>query len=144
MARISVTVWKLDQILRAFDAHERVVDWRASDDCAHRHGAVGQGLRDAEDVRSHAERIGAESIPSAAEARNHLIEDQQYVVRRANVAQARKVTAWRHEDAGGARERLDDDGGDVLRAVSCDERLERIGELSATLRLTPRERVLFK
>ncbi len=60
---------------------------------------------------------------------------------RADLTQAFQVALRRHEDAGRARKRLHDAGGDGLRAVQGDEALEVIGEFGAVLGLALREGV---
>ncbi len=79
-------------------------------------------------------------MADATEAGDDLVEDQQDAMLVAERAQTLQIVFRRREHAGGAGERLDDDGGDGLRPMFRDESFQRIGIGRAALRLAPRER----
>lgn len=109
---------------------------------AHRHHAVGQTLGAGDDVRQHAELVGRPVRAQAAEAGDHLVEDQQDAVAVADFAQAPQIALGRDQHAGGAGHRLDDDGGDGGWVVQGqDARFQFVGELGAMLRLAAAEGV---
>ena len=140
--RVRVAVRKLEHVFGAAGGHERVVDVLLRDHGAERLRAVGHLLRDVQDVRRHAERFRARQRAGAAEARDDLVEDQQDVVRGADLAQALQIALRRHDDARRARERLDDHRRDVRRVVQRDQVEQAIGQLGAVFRHAARERVL--
>ena len=102
-------------------------------DRAHRHGGVGQALRHRQDVGDDAEPVGAERRAEPAEAGDDLVEDQQDAVPVADLAQPLQIAERRHQHAGRSGHRLDDHGGDGVRAVQRDQRFERVGEMRALL-----------
>jgi hypothetical protein len=55
---------------------------------SHGHDAVGDALGRDHDVGRHAEIIGAEGLPEAPEAGDHLVEDEQDAVLVADLAKA--------------------------------------------------------
>ena len=91
---------------------------------ADRRVAAGQALGDRGDVRHDAPVLGGEHRPGAAEAGDHLVEDQQDPVAVADPADRRPVERVRRVDAGGGRDRLADHGGDGLRALVEDRALD--------------------
>ena len=62
----------------------------------------------------------------------------------ANGAQAFQIALRRHEDAGGARDRLDNHRGDGGGVMQGDETFQLIGKLGAMLGLTTGEAVLLR
>ena len=137
MAGIRIAVEQLDHRLGA--GHERVVDARLHKDRPHRHGAVGDAFGGGDHVRRDAEVVGAERRAQPAECGNDLIEDEQDIVLGADGGQALQVTARRNEDAGRARDGLDDDGGDGRGIVQGDQPFQIVGQLGAVLRLAAAE-----
>ena len=75
-------------------------------------------------------------MTEAAEAGDHLVEDQQDAVPVADRAQPLQITLWRRQHAGRSGHRLDDNRGDGRRAVQCDDALELVGKVRAPFRLT--------
>ncbi len=75
----------------------------------------------------------ANGLPSAAEAGDDFIEDQQDAVLVADFAQALQVADRWDQAAGGAGDRLDKASGDRVGAVSVDEALKVIGEVDAAM-----------
>ena len=59
-------------------------------------------------------------------------------------AQPLEVALGRHQAAGGAGDRLDEAGGDVLGAVQVDEAREVVGEVGAVLALAAHEVVFLQ
>jgi hypothetical protein len=86
--------------------------------------------------------VGGEGVPGAAPAGDDLVEHEQDAARVAELAQALEVAARRRQAAGRARDRLDEDGGDVRAADEGAEPREVVGELAALLRLARHEAVL--
>ena len=86
----------------------------------------------------------AKVCPVRPKPRDHLVEHQQDAVRVADLAQALEVALRRHEAAGGAGDRLDEAGGDVLRAVQVDDPHEVVGEFGAVRAFARREEVLLE
>ena len=121
--------------------HERVVDLLRHQHRAHRHRAVGEPLGARDDVRRHAEFLRGERRAGAAEAGDHLVEDQQDAVLVADLAQALEIALRRNQHAGRTRDRLDDHRGDRRCVVQRDQPLEIVGELGAVRRQAARERV---
>jgi hypothetical protein len=74
--------------------------------------AVGHALGEADHVGDDAVALGGEGVAEPAEAGDHLIEDEQDVMRPGDLAQALEIALRACEHAGRARHRLDDDGGD--------------------------------
>ena len=139
IAGIGVAVGELDEVLGA--VHEGVVDLLLHEDRAHRDGAVGDALGGQHDIRHDAEMIDGEGRAEAAEAGDDLVEDEQDAVLVADRAQLLEIALGRHQHAGGAGDRLDDDRGDGRGVVQGDEALKLVGELGAMLGLAAREGV---
>jgi hypothetical protein len=135
MRRIGIAVEQLDGVLGA--VHEGVVDALARDDPAHRDGAGGDALGEAEKVRRHAIALGGKGVAEAAEAGDHLVEDQQNAVLVADRAQPIEIAFGRRQHAGRAGHRLDDDRGDGRSAVQRDDAFEFVGEVAAPLPARP-------
>ena len=133
MRRIGVAVKQLDDVLGP--VHEGVVDALARDHAAHRHGAGGDALGEAEQVGDHAIALGGKGVAEAAEAGDDLVEDQQNAVTVADGAQPLQITFGRRQHAGRAGHRLDDHGGDRRGAVQRDDAFELVGEMPAPFRL---------
>jgi hypothetical protein len=129
-------VEQLDRVFRAL--HVRVVDLLARDHAAHRHGAVVHALGERDEIRRDAERLRAEPRAHAAEARDHLVEDQQDPVLGADLAQALEIALGRNDHAGGALHRLDDHRGDGRGVVQRHDALELVRQMRAPFRLTLR------
>ncbi len=125
---VGVAVGKFEHVLGAALCHEGVVDLLARHAAAQRLGAVGHLLGEVQDVRRHAEHLGARPAAAAAEAGDDLVEDQQDVVLRADLAQALQVASRRDHHTGRAGERLHDHGGDVARVVQGDHVQQLVGQ----------------
>ncbi len=136
---IGVAVEQLDGVLGT--RHEGVVDLAAHDHAAHRHHAVREPLGAGDDIRRDVELLCGERRSRAAEARDHLVEDQQDAVLRAQLAQPLQVAFRRQQHAGRARDRLDDHGRDRRGVVQPDQPLQLVGEFRAVLGQAARERV---
>ncbi len=130
---------KLDEMLGA--VHEGLVDFLLHEHRAHRDGAVGDALGGQHDIRHDAEIIEGERRAETAEAGDDLVEDEQDAVLVADRAQPLEIALGRHQHAGGAGDRLDDDGGDGRGIMQGDDALKLVGELDAVLRLAAREGV---
>ncbi len=85
MRRISIAVEQLDDVFGP--AHEGVVDALAHQHAAHRHRARRDALGKRDHVGDDAIALGGEGIAEAAEAGDHLVEDQQDAVLVADRAQ---------------------------------------------------------
>ena len=99
---------------------EVVGDLVAHDRAAQGHVAGGHALRERHDVRDDPFVVGSEPLPGPAESGHDLVEHEEDPVLVAERAQAPQVTIGRDEDAGRSGDRLDDDRGDVLRALVPD------------------------
>ena len=62
----------------------------------------------------------------------------------ADLAQTLKVSLGRHQNTGGAGDRLDHAGGDGVATEKLDETLQVLGELGAPFRLSLGETVLWQ
>ena len=130
---------ELDQVLGP--VHEGVVDLLFREDRPHRDDAIGKPLGGRDEVRHDAEMVDRKGCAEAAEAGDHLVEDEQDAVLVADGAELLEIAFRRDEHAGGARDRLDDHGGDGRSVVEPDQPLEIVGELGAVLRLAAGEGV---
>ena len=83
--------------------------------------------------------VEPEHAPGAAEAGDHLVDDQQHAVARADVAQRREVAVVRHLDRLPERDRLGDDGGDGVGPLAQDRPLDVAGALERTAALARAE-----
>ena len=81
-------------------------------------------------------------MAEAAEAGDDLVEDQQDAVLGRDLAQLLQVALGRRQDAGRARHRLDDDGGDGGGVVQVDEPGQLVGQVRAPLGLALGEGLL--
>jgi len=88
---------------------------------AQRHVGTRQPLRHRHDVRHHAPVVDAEPLAGPPEARHHLVGDEQHALIVADPPQPRHVLLGGYEDAVGADDGLDEDGGDVPRALHLDD-----------------------
>ena len=80
--------------------------------------AAGQSLRQAQEVRADARLLAGEERAGAAEADRDLVRDQQHAVAVAGLAQEREVHGVVHAHRARAlHQRLDDDGGDLVRVL---------------------------
>jgi hypothetical protein len=77
-----------------------------------------------------AEAVGGERRAEAAEAGDHLVEDQQDVVLVADRPQALQIALRRDQHAGRAGHRLDDHRGDVGGVVQGDDPLQVVGQVA--------------
>ena len=74
----------------------------------------------------------ANAWPVRPKPRDHLVEHEQDPVRVADFPQPLAGSPWaERRHAGGARDRLDEARGDVLRAVQIDEALQVVRQLGA-------------
>ena len=96
-------------------------------DAAERDVAAGDALRELHDVRLDAVVLQPEPAAGAAEAGDHFVGDQQHVVARADLADAREVVGGRDDDAAGALDRLGDERGDGVGALAQDRLFELVG-----------------
>ena len=108
-----------------------LVDIVTYGDRTHRLRAVGQRLRHRDHVRCDAEGLRGEGLPRAAEAADHLVEHEKDAVTGAYLADALQIALRRHDDAGGPRDRLDEDRCDPLLADQLYEAQQIVGELDA-------------
>src|SRR5262249_28729327 len=75
----------------------------------------------------------AEHVANAAEARHHLIRDQQYAVTVADLAHERPVVRWRHDHTTRTLDRLGDERPHGVPALEDGLRPERGGRDSPEL-----------
>ncbi len=92
---------------------------------AERHVGRGDSLGGDEDVGLHVPVVDGKPLAGAAPAGHHFVGDEEHAVAVADLAQAREVFGRRNEDAVGADNRLDDDGGHV--ALVADHVLDVVG-----------------
>ncbi|MPM82164.1 hypothetical protein SDC9_129225 [bioreactor metagenome] len=124
---------ELQHVLGATLRHEGVVNLLGGDHAAQRLRTVGHLLGEVQDVRRHAESLGPGPGAAAAKASDDLVKNQQDVVLRADLADARKVTDRGNHHAGRAREGLHDHGGDVARIVQGDHVQQLVGQRAAAV-----------
>ncbi|CAM2153920.1 hypothetical protein PT2222_20340 [Paraburkholderia tropica] len=129
-----IAVEELDRAVRGA-VHNRVVDVIRHSDGRHRHGAVGDRLGHGDEIGRHAETLRRERFAGAPEAADHLVEYQQNAVRRADFAQPFEIAFGRNQHAGRSRNRFDDTGCDVFRAVEKDEAQQVVREFAAVFGL---------
>eukprot|EP00179_Madagascaria_erythrocladioides_P001226 CAMPEP_0198307382 /NCGR_PEP_ID=MMETSP1450-20131203/272_1 /TAXON_ID=753684 ORGANISM="Madagascaria erythrocladiodes, Strain CCMP3234" /NCGR_SAMPLE_ID=MMETSP1450 /ASSEMBLY_ACC=CAM_ASM_001115 /LENGTH=480 /DNA_ID=CAMNT_0044009961 /DNA_START=38 /DNA_END=1478 /DNA_ORIENTATION=+ len=119
-------------------------DWRAQPDHAERQERAVDALGARHNVRDHAVRVlEAEPAARAPEAVHHLVANEHNAVLVAQLAQAAQVARRRANEAVGARDGLDDDGGHGVRALGV-EQLAHVREVVVRHlvgRLAPAERV---
>ena len=96
---------------------ERVGDLSADDHAAQRQVAGVDALGEAHEVGLHAPLLEGEPLAAATEPGHHLVADHHDAVAIAPLADALEVPVRRHQDAVGADDRLDDDGGDGVPAL---------------------------
>ncbi|MNQ54777.1 hypothetical protein D3C85_688510 [compost metagenome] len=128
MAGIGVAVEELDAGGGGVIDHS-LIDFAAHPDRAHRHGAIGQALGADQQVGNDAKGLGRGSPADATEAGDDLVEDQQDAMAGREFAKTLQIADRRHDHPGGARQRLDDDGGDGLGAMRPDQGLQIIGQM---------------
>ena len=104
---------------------ERVGDGLADDDAAQRHVARVDALGEADEVGGHVPVVDGEPFAAAPEAGHDLVADHHDAVLVAQVPHALEVAGRRHQDAVGADDGLEHDGGDGVRALDHDH----IGEV---------------
>ena len=121
--------------------HQGVVNAASDDGGAHRDRAIRNALRNGHNVGRHLEKLRRERRSQAAEARDDLIEDEEEAVAVADGAQLLEIAFWRQQHPCRSGHRLDDDGGDGVRAVKADQALQVIGKLCAMLGQSPAEGV---
>ena len=136
MAGIGIAVEQLDHVFRA--SHERFIDLLRSEDRAHRDHTAGNALGRGYEVGNDAEIIDRKRRTKTAETGDDLVEDQQYVVLGADLAQALQVTLRRDEHTGRSGHRLDDNRSDVGGIVQGDNLFQIIGKLDTIFRLAAR------
>ena len=119
---------------------EHVHDLAGGDEGGDRQHAAAERLAQDDAVGTDALVLECEPGAGAAEARLHLVEDQQHAVRVADAAQPGEIARRRHDDAGLALDRLDQhrrrlgrdralDGGEIAerhRAEAGRERSEAV------------------
>ena len=91
-------------------------DVMAHADRAQREIAGSQSLGHAEQIGNNLPVIDGEPLAGAAEARHDFVGDHQDAVLVAELAHAFEISIGRNENAVGAGHRLEDEGGDGLRA----------------------------
>jgi hypothetical protein len=143
MRGVGVAVEELDPALRR-RARDLPVDIIADHDAAHRHGAVGEALGHCDEIRHDPEGLCREGLSGAAEAGDHLVEDQQDPVPVADLAESLQVPPGRDQDSGRAGDRLDEARRDGVAPVEFGEALEILSEIFAMLALPRREAVLLE
>ena len=142
MGRVGVAVGKLDGVVGTTGGHEGVADVLLDHHATQRLGAVGDLLGEVDDVGRDAKGLGAGPVAGAAETGDHLVKNQQDVVRRADLAQALQIALGRNDHAGRTGERLDDHGRDVGGVVQADHVEQLVGQLGAGLGHAPRKRAV--
>src|SRR6185295_6601516 len=80
-------------------------------------------------------------MAQAAESGDHLVEDEEDAVPRADFPQALEVAFRRHQHAGRARYRLDDHRRDRRRIVQRAKPLQLVRKFQTLFGLTARERI---
>jgi hypothetical protein len=106
-------------------AGEPLVDFVGHQHRAHRRVAGGEPLRDGHQVRLTGFGFAREQRAGAAEARDHLVGDEQDAEAPARVAHRLQPARRRHDHAARALDRLAEERGDVVGAERRDLRLER-------------------
>ena len=114
---------------------ERRRDLARDDGRPERGVAARDALRDGQDVGRDAPVVEPEHAARAAEPGDHLVDDQQRAVARADVAQRREVAVMRHLDRLPERDRLGDHGGDGVGPLAQDRPLDVAGALERTAAL---------
>src|SRR5699024_3681027 len=82
--------------------------------------ALGEGDK----IRCHVPVVDGEPASGASEPGHHLVGDEDDPVAGRQLAHAYEVSGRRGVDPGGARNGLEDEGGDVVRALKGDHVLE--------------------
>ena len=83
-------------------------------------------LDSADDVRDDARRLAGEQRPGAAEAGEHLVEDQQQAMPVGERAQLpQHIRRMKDHAAGALHQRLDDDRRELVARVRASSRVER-------------------
>ncbi len=103
---------------------EVVGDARSDGDAAERHVAGVDALGEGQQVRDDALVRGDEPAAGPPEAGHHLVEDEDDAVPVAQLPHTGEVAGRGQHDAGGAGDRLEQDGRDGLRALELDDLLE--------------------
>ncbi len=101
-----------------------VRDVPAEDHRAERDVSRVDPLRDGDDVRDDVPVLAGEPAAGAAEARHHLVEDEQDPVAVAHVADRLEVAVRGRNDAVRPRHRLHEHRGDGLRPLVLEDLLE--------------------
>jgi hypothetical protein len=96
--------------------------WLLHQHRAHRHGAVGEALGAGDQVGDDAELLGAKAEPRRPKPVITSSKISRMPCLVADLAQPLEVALGGHQHAGGAGDRLDDDGGDVLASCSATRR----------------------
>ena len=104
--------------------------------------ARGDALGEGDHVGHDAVALGGEGIAQAAEAGDHLVEDQQDAVLVADRAQPLEIALGRRQHAGRGGERLDDHRGDGGGVVQRHQPVELVGQMRAPFRLADGEGLL--
>src|SRR5512134_4006709 len=138
MAGVRIAVEDLNPFRTLHECVEEVLPYEHG---SHGDGRIRHPFSHGEEVRNDSEMLRSERLSEASEASDHFVKDQQYSVMRTNLAQALEVADRRYEDAGRARDRLNDDGGNGRGIVQRTQALKLVGELGAVLRLTPGESI---
>ena len=100
---------------------------------AQRHITGRQALGETGHVGFHPPAAGAEQAAAAPEPGDHLVGDQQHVVRVADFPHQRPVIRRRHDDAARPLYGLGDERGDILRAQRPDLPVQDVGAYPAEL-----------
>ena len=135
--RIGIAVKQFDDVLRTL--HEGIVNTLAYQHATHRHATRGHAFGKRDHVGHHAVTLGGEGITQPSKTGDDLVENQQDAVLVANGAQLLQITLGRRNNAGRARHRLDNDGGYGRGIMQRDQAIERVGEMTAPLRLVDGE-----
>src|SRR5215813_10457872 len=83
-------------------------------------------------------------MAQAPEPGDHLVEDEQNAVARADLPQALEIAFRRHQHTGRSRHRLDDYRRDRRRIMQCAQPFELVGEFQTPFRLPAGERISFE
>jgi hypothetical protein len=112
---------------------ERLGQPVGGDHPAQRDVAGGQALGGGDDVGRVVVLQPTEVLAEAAEAADHVVRDHQDVVAVADLADPLEVSGRRREAAAGVLHRLEEDGGDGVRALELDRLGDPVGRPDAEL-----------
>src|SRR2546428_821174 len=124
MARIRVRVHPL---VVGLDGVHGLLDVLGDHDAAQREIARGHALGEGHDVGLHVPVRHGEPVARPAEARDHLVRDEEHLMLVADLAHEGEVVVARVENAAAAVDGLGDEGGHGVGAFADDGLLEKAG-----------------